>query len=481
MQDGLAALRHESAVVYRFADFIEEYCKEQERSQRYIDASGEFFEYAERLAQGIKSKLCGDVRLASGFPPSIAVSRVATLLRNIRTFKAHLRMIHTLIKPTADAHTLTIPAPLIELACRQLEQMEGMQGAKVVVLLTPQLMYFQRPHTEVKRLAAKVQTFIPEARFPPKLGFIELPYSQGPSLFTNLAIYHEIGHFVYEELSAPPSPSRHIAGLESATTACLKQFPELQSDPELRTLLEEMVESWTQEIFCDLFALRLVGPAFSFALVEILSMLNSLSRETTVTFDQEHPAPACRFAEHVELLSKDEWWDALSHISPDQKRLIERLAAVPRTDYRVTDDEYWPERILSPFLDTVIPAIRELVRLVAPEAIPAAKRFRDERIIIEECLEVGVVPHSTARPLDPVSIVNSAFCFYLSSFPNIVTNFEGPSAENDVEIRSRWTKKLEDWTMKAIEDSQIRTQFEEMQRDGPPQEGNPKQDKAPGR
>jgi hypothetical protein len=473
MQDGLTTLRHEAAVVHRFADFIEEYCKEQERSQRYIDASGEFFEYAEKLASGIKTKIGSDVKRASEFPPSIADLRVATLLRNIRTFKALLRMVHTLVKPTADAHTLTIPAPLIKLACNQLEQIEGMQKAKVVVLLTPQLMYFQRPHTEVKRLAARVETFIPDAKFPSKLGFIELPYSQGPSLFTNLAIYHEIGHFVYEELSSSPSPGPHFEALDSATNHCLEKFPELQEYPESRALAEEMVESWTQEIFCDLFALRLVGPAFTFALVEILAMLNSLSPETTVTFDQEHPAPACRFAEHVKLLRDDGWWDAISHIAPEQKKLVEKLAASHTANYKVDDG---PACLLAPFLDTIIPTIRELVRQVTPKGTAMALRYGDERRIIEECLGAGVVPHNPPKALSPVSIINSAFCFYLTSFPSIVAEFEGPKAENDVETRSKWTKKLEDWTMKAIEDSQIRAQFEGMRRDGPFQERNPRPD-----
>src|SRR5205807_1141280 len=144
--------------------------------------------------------------------------------------KAYLRLIHTLIKPTADAHTLTIPTPLVRLACGQLAGIEGMQRAKVVVLLTPQLMYFQRPHTHVKRQAASVEKFIPAAQFPDKLGFIELPYSQGASLFTNLAIYHEIAHFVYEELSTSVPLSGNFANLESATAQCLKKF---QSDPEI--------------------------------------------------------------------------------------------------------------------------------------------------------------------------------------------------------------------------------------------------------
>jgi hypothetical protein len=81
---------------------------------------------------------------------------------------------------------------------------------------------------------------------------------------------------------------------------------------------------------------------------------------------------------------------------------------------------------------------------------------------------VGVVPHAnTSSPPDPVSIINSAFCFYLTELPGIVTKFEGKAKEKNVKTRSKWTKKLEDWTMKAIEDSQIRTQFERIPRGGP--------------
>jgi hypothetical protein len=360
MQAGLEALLHDAVVLHRFADFIEEYCKEQERSQRYVDASGHFFKYAETLAREIKIELRGWVERAGRFPPEIAASRVATLRRNMLTFKGYLRLLHTLIKPAADAHTLSIPAPLINLACDQLHRIEGMKKSSIVVLLTPELMYFQRPHTHVKQQAASVKKLGPRATFPEKLGFIELPYSQGPSFFTNLAIYHEIGHFVYEELSTLPSPNPYVIALESVTDQSLRKFPVLKK-PQVRKLAEKIIESWTQEIFCDLFALRLVGPAFSFALVEILAMLGSLSREATVTFDQEHPAPACRFHEHVRFLQKDSpWWDAIAHVESEQKELLEKLAKIPRSDYKVYADNEGPKGLMGAFLDSIVPAIREL-------------------------------------------------------------------------------------------------------------------------
>jgi hypothetical protein len=461
MEAGLAALLHDAAVLHRLAEFIEEYCKEQERSQRYTDASGEFFRYAEQVSGGIRFKLRDDLERASNFHESIAASRTATLRRNTLTLKNYLRLLHTLIKPAADAHTLSIPAPLIDLVCEHLCRIEGMQDARIVVLLTPHLMYFQRPHSHVKEQAGRVEKLIPNAEFPKRLGFIEIPYSQGPSFFTNLAMYHEIGHFVYEELPTIPAAKSAVAALDSATEDSLTKVRGLEKDPQVRKLAGKIIESWTQEIFCDLLALRLVGPAFSFALVEILNLLGFQSPEAMVRFGQEHPAPACRFAEHVDQLCKDSWWEAISHIQAEQKTFIESLAKIPKTNYKVYDDDLVPKVLIGTFVDSIIPAIRELVQQLAPEAKKAAKIFGETREMIDKCLSVGVVPHAnTGSPLDPVSIINSAFCFYLTSLPRVIAQFEGSSAKNDVDKQSKWIKKLEDWTMKAVENSQMRTQFE---------------------
>lgn len=202
-----------------------------------------------------------------------------------------------------------------------------MRGASVVALLTPRLMYLQRPHTEVKDQARNLEGFMPHPKFPSKLGFIELPYSQGQSLFTNMVIYHEIGHVVYEEFSIQDRSHPAFVALNRATLRTLRK---IYKDRDTFVLGAEIVDNWTREVFCDLFALRLVGPAFSFSLVEILGMLGSLSHRERVRFDHEHPASAFRFAEHLKQLGDDSWWDAIDYIEPTQKRLITELAQIPR-------------------------------------------------------------------------------------------------------------------------------------------------------
>jgi hypothetical protein len=457
MPTGLEELLHDAAVLHGFVDFLEEYCREQERSQTYVDASGLFFHYVEELADGIKKELGREISLATRFP-----ARLPILRRNTLTLKHYLSLLHALIKPATDAHTLTIPAPLIDLASMQLQRVEGMRNSEIVILLTPEFMYLQRPHTYVKEQARLVETIIPQAKFPDRLGFIELPYSQGPSFFTNLAIYHEIGHFVYEELSNSNPLHPGVVALKSVTNRSLRKA---FRDRQVVAFASKIVENWTQEIFCDLFAIRLMGPAFSFALVEILGMLGFLSAKASVKFNPTHPASACRFAEHIKLLEEDLWLKAVEQFEPEQKKLLERLAKIPRSRYRfyVDDQTPGPQSLVDTFLDSVVPAIRKLVRQITVTPTRAVKRFELDRRNIENCLKVGVVPHSnTSRQPDPVSIINSAFCFYLTSLPNVIEQFEGAEAKNDIRIRSLWTKRLEMWTMKAIEDSQIQDRFTKL-------------------
>lgn len=458
MPTGLANLLHDAAVLHRFVDFIEEYCRQQERSQRYADASGLFFKYVEKLALGVKHELTREMRRANRFP-----NRLPLLRSNIRTLKNYLRLLHALIKPATDAHTLTIPAPLIDLASQQLQLVRGMQNSKIVILLTSEFMYFQRPHTDIKDQAQIVKTFIPNASFPRKLGFIEVPYSQGPSFFMNLAIYHEIGHFVYEELSNSDPPHADVAALRSAIARSLRgTFRKVSKNPQAFAVAEKIIEYWTQETFCDLFAIRLVGPAFSFAFIEMLGMLGLLAEQASVKFNPTHPAPAFRFAEHVRMLRDDSWWEAIENVDSDQKKILEELANVPRSKYKFYLDEKRPgtEKLVNVFLDVVVPRIRKLIRVVTPASSASVYRFNKQRRSIEDCLRVGVVPHSrnSAAP-DPVSIINSAFCFYLTSLPEVIKRFEPPNKQNDVAVHSLWTKRLEMWTMKAIEDSQNQERF----------------------
>jgi hypothetical protein len=137
MHDAIDALLHDAASLHRLVDFIHRYCKEQRTSQTYVDATGvHFFDYIDGLATGTKEFL--RVSTQSALPHRAVVIRTSFL-----SVKNYWRVLHTFIKPPADAHTLKIPSPLLNLAAEQVQKVPGMQDANVVVLLTPELMYFQ--------------------------------------------------------------------------------------------------------------------------------------------------------------------------------------------------------------------------------------------------------------------------------------------------------------------------------------------------
>ena len=450
MHDAIDALLHDAASLHRLVDFIHQYCNEQKTSQTYVDSTDEFFGYIDRLATGTKEFL--RVSTQSPLPHRADVIRTSFL-----SVKNYWRVLHTFIKPAADAHTLKIPSPLLNLAAEQVQKVPGMQDANVVVLLTPELMYFQMPHSDIKETATSLSAIIPGALFPPKLGFVELPYSQGPSFFNNLVIYHEIGHFVYEELSIADSfASEMIRCLQKN----LKNFDSLDRNSQVYVI--DVLHNWAQEVFCDLFAVRLIGPAFTFASVELFGLLGLMDSTTQIRFRPSHPAQACRFREHLRQLQDDGWWDLVKDIPAEQPHLVSTMANRPSTDYRFyLDDGPGAEFGLIPAFMDLLPAIRESVRGLTAGSRGKADDFRLYRDHIEKCLSHGIVPSAptdfdSGNVPDPIAVINAAFCFYLSALPKLMGNLVEQDPRN-LEHRSRWTRRLEMWTMKAIEDYQMWT------------------------
>ena len=134
MHDGIEALFHDAASLHRLVDFIHQYCNEQKTSQTYVDATDDFFGYIDRLATGTKAFL--RTTTESALPPRVNVIRTSLL-----SVKNYWRVLHTFIKPAADAHTLKIPSPLLNLASELVRLVPGMLGAIFVVLFTPEFMF----------------------------------------------------------------------------------------------------------------------------------------------------------------------------------------------------------------------------------------------------------------------------------------------------------------------------------------------------
>jgi len=352
--------------------------------------------------------------------------------------------IHSFIKPAADAHSLTTPDPLIRFAMDQLQKTVGMEKAQIVVLLTSELMY--------------LQTELPESLFPPDLGFIEIPYSQGNSFFSNINVFHEIGHFVFQRFYTAGRPP--FDQLASALSQAVDAHPELKELPTKRqAALRKSLESWTEEVFCDLFATRLIGPAFAFALIDLLWLVGLMKEGNEITFNALHPSPALRVQQLLEQLKDDGWWDQVMQIDAEHVRLLNSLAAI---EAHIVDLEE-PEPIRKSLFDafcSVLRAIKAAVTDVTAELRQAdpAGEFAEYRAQIEECLANGIVPSAIVGPdlrPGPIAIINAAYVFQLTGLGDLVRKLADPDRRHPAKDRMKLRQKVEAWTMKAIEDFQV--------------------------
>jgi len=355
-------------------------------------------------------------------------------------------IIHSFVKPAADAHSLSTPDPLLRLALSQLHRIPVAMHAKIVVLLTSELMYFQ------KDTSSKL--------FPPDIGFVEIPYSQGTSFFSNIIIYHEIGHFVYQLFSK--SGEATFDGLSIKLEAAVKGQKNLQVlTPDRKAWLREILENWTKEVFCDLFAVRLVGPAFTFALIDLHWLVGLMGAGNEKQFDEEHPSPALRVREQLAQLKREGWWPRIRKLNIEHIDLVNRLSRIdedPDDLLALGETKEVRQSLLSAFRQ-VLPAIETAVQK-ATEHIPTgklAKEAADYQEEIDDCLSNGTVPSRAVdrdlRP-GPVAIINTAYVFQLTKLGSLMDKLF-KTDRNLPADRMKWRRKVEAWTMKALEDFEI--------------------------
>jgi hypothetical protein len=440
MQSPQDRLIHEATSLFRLVESIARFVAEQEGLYSYTEATQSLFSHVRIQAEHTR-KLASEIiekHAHANGEPELRYQRELIIQRD------RWRTLHTYIKPATDAHRLNLPAPLIQMATEDLRRVPGLESADIVVLLTPELMYFHNTS---------------QSNLPPNAVFVEVPYSQGPSFFANLMIYHELGHYVFERLG--DTDDRRPA-FTSLLTAMDRAFEDNLSDnietPGTRTWAKRVLDAWTKEVFCDLFALRNIGPAFSFALIDFLSLIGLMGEDVEGKFDEEHPAPALRLREQQRCLQKGGWWASVEKLESGHVSLLTRLAGKTEPKYFFEVQEKGIPAFTEAFL-AIVPLIHELAADLTPHSEAAAADFAQNAEKIDECLLHGVVPSSllaeySAFSPTPVSMINAAYCFHLTSLPKLMDRLEGQQADN-LPQRMNWAEKIEAWTLKGIEDSQL--------------------------
>jgi len=281
----------------------------------------------------------------------------------------------------------------------------------------------------------------------------------------NCLIAHEVGHFVFGELQLLNSLSQPISdALVAAFASVLTQLT-----PEDRLRVPTVVAGWAEELFCDLFAVRLVGPCYTFAFAEIFDLTNNFNLNGTINpvaaapameFSDSHPADLYRVQKQVSSLTRLKWWDEVKDSKSLYKDLLEHCKTLNPSQFlfpaQVQFQAYFIRAI-----DRVSTDVETAVESSLTGLETGVKEFALLRKTVQEYFHHGIVPStihhpSSAETVSPsaVTLLNAAYQLYLESLPALINRIEGQNAES-VEHRSFWTQKLEAWTIKALEDLEL--------------------------
>ena len=100
---------------------------------------------------------------------------------------------------------------------------------------------------------AFLQSNINGPKLEQRLGFLGLPFSQSRTLFNNCLLYHEAGHFIAEETTVFFTVIRNYVDGELE--------PYFRDHEEYTSLAGDIILVWMEELFADLVAVKLLGPA----------------------------------------------------------------------------------------------------------------------------------------------------------------------------------------------------------------------------
>ena len=369
-------------------------------------------------------------------------------------------MLHQFVKPAADADTLQVPLSFIHWLTLRLRSVPGYEDVKLAVFHTSVVNYLHLDIDAVWDITKGLALLIPNCKeFPANLGLIGFPYSQASTLFPNCLIPHEIGHYVY---------------LKAKTAERLRPFitQSLERVLDIKGIVTAEVQwcvdclfSWCREIFCDLVAVWLIGPAYVYAYIDIFDLTRIVSPggvdlKIECEFSDAYPGHAFRIWQQIDLLRKLKWWPHVLKIKSGYSGVLQLIFKLEedKFTFRHPENQHLAPRALNAFL-SICSEVYELVHTVMKDLEPGVEVYERFGEAIRQHLSLGLVPSSIVRDgenlwPDPIATINAAYALQLESLDGLIGNIEGQDA-NSARTRGIWTDRLEMWIIKAIEDHSL--------------------------
>jgi len=445
-------VRADSAALYGFVDSICELCECPDGA--YIAPSRRFFQYIGHLGAKTKTYL-------SDFPSHIPSDPAFQPIyrQKLTILRGCWSELHSLVKPSIDADTLNVPFPLLAAFYKKLNTISRFVDVSFTVFHLHEVNYALVRASWIRELTNKLVSHIPEAdAFPRWLGLIGIPYSLRSSVLLNSLIPHEIGHFVFQELDKWSELRPHA--LSELAKVC-GPAANLLTPEDIAWALDR-IASWAEEVFCDLFAIWMAGPAYAFAYIELFDLMRMVYSGPAITNDElqfsfSHPADAFRLSQQVSLLNTLGWWGKVQTFQTHYVRVLIHVSALPNSEYAFDRRSPLAEKTLETFLN-ISPVVAGLVAAAVENTLDTGKDdFVRLHGFVEGALHHGIVPSTVvvnSQPCHPsaTTILNSAYKVCLESLDILIDRIHGQD-KLSVAVRSQWLKRIELWAMKAFEDT----------------------------
>jgi hypothetical protein len=456
-------LQREVASLYSFVETVSRACAPPPQAVSYSESSSQFFDYVAHLAERTKAYIADFDHHAEDDAEDFVEARTA-----LCTFRAAWRELHQFIKPSADADTLNQPTAMIAALVTRLHEVKGFEETHFTIFHTDTFDYSQVNPNATKEAVEQLARIVDAKPLSANLGLIGLPNSQGHALFLNCLLAHEIGEYAYAKrgIEASLAPDAEAA-LENHIG---KEFTEQRAI--IRSRMTRTVLLWAKEIFCDLFAVRLIGPSYSFAYIELFDLPNLLNKDGTLILGenasppilmyQSHPSHPFRVKEQAELLRGEGWWDLIKDLDSRQCTVLRALLELNPDAFIEAEDAAGGES--SPFIKALVDVKPQVKNQVGNVTNGIDSRLQEYKLLckpIAEYLGNGIVPSTLNVPdLDgtlrqvhpsPITLLNASYRFYLEGVEELMSRIKDQNLAS-AQDRAAWMKRIESWTTKALED-----------------------------
>lgn len=469
-------VRNAGVRILRLCKDLSEFILSGQGRKTYLYETEYFLKHIKKSLKDIDKFIRKSINKKMASPLAKAKLKELDLIREV------LSWLYTFVKEAIDADTLSIPYSLTIFLNHTATELQKPDTVSLVVLGSSDLMYYKYNLKRLRDLTKKLKKDVIQNYpvLPENIGILKFPYSSAQEALVNCILFHEMGHYIYEKTGLQRYFYNSINDNLRAFIQDNKIIEKLNpKDPDLACnklfiYVGGLMLSWADEIFADIFAIRVLGSAFHLACLEMEQIL-STDIKRNKTFSRTHPADDFRFKIHAKWLSDGGWDEIIKKRTPlvfDRLKDCETLR-LKNNDFSINCEPPLGESdeskdlkeklhtwMFKEFGQMIIKVEEELSTKLKDYENPI-NDFKENDSLVTDCLEHGIVPSTVYNETkqrchpNPTTILNSGFFFYLGGMVELLKKVKVKRGVSRIDKRMNYENRLNQWLAKAIDDWQI--------------------------